>query len=117
MSANKLVQTWVDEVAKLTQPDKIFWCNGSDEEHGRLVKEMVDTKQFISLNEKNWPGCYLYRSDPSDVARTEKVTYICTESQDDTGPTNNWLSPADAEAQVLPRFKGAMKGRTMYVIP
>ena len=79
MTSNKLVTQWVDEVAKITQPDKIYWCDGSDAEYDRMVKEMVDRKEFIPLNKKNWPGCYLYRSDPSDVARTEKVTYICSE--------------------------------------
>jgi phosphoenolpyruvate carboxykinase (GTP) len=117
MTSNKLVTQWVDDVAEITQPDKVYWCNGSDAEYDRMVKEMVDRKEFIPLNKKNWPGCYLYRSDPSDVARTEKVTYICSEKKEDAGPTNNWLSPADAEKQVLPWFKGAMKGRTMYVVP
>lgn len=117
MTSNKLVMDWVDSVAQITQPDEIYWWNGSDEEYERMCAEMVKRKEFIPLNKKNWPGCYLYRSDPTDVARTEKVTYICSERQEDAGPTNNWLSPADAEKQILPWYRGAMKGRTMYVVP
>lgn len=117
MSENRHVNAWVDEVARYTKPDQIVWCDGSDAEHERLIKLMVDTKKFTPLNKSKWPGCYYYRSDPSDVARTEKVTYICSERQDDAGPTNNWLSPQDAESGVKPWFKNAMQGRTMYVIP
>ncbi|MBI5059228.1 phosphoenolpyruvate carboxykinase (GTP) [candidate division KSB1 bacterium] len=117
MTANSEVTKWVDDVAKLTTPDRIHWCDGSAAEHEMLVKGMLDRKEFTTLNRDKWPGCYLYRSDPTDVARTEKVTYINCANEADAGPTNNWLSPAAAEQQVLPLFKGAMQGRTMYVIP
>ncbi len=114
---NTEVAKWVDDVAKLTTPDKVHWCDGSEAEHDQLVKGMLDRKEFTPLNKQKWPGCYLYRSDPTDVARTEKVTYINSAHASDAGPTNNWLSPADAEKSVLPWYKGAMRGRTMFVVP
>lgn len=117
MTGNSTVTAWVEECAKLLKPDKIHWCDGSDAERETLINQMLEHGELMRLNQANWPNCFLYRSDPSDVARTEKVTYICSESPDDSGPTNNYMSPADAQAQVLPRFAGAMKGRTMYVIP
>jgi phosphoenolpyruvate carboxykinase (GTP) len=117
MTANSAVTSWVDECVKLCKPDKVHWCDGSDAERDMLTKMLLDSGEFQRLNEANWPNCYLYRSDPTDVARTEKVTYICPENESDCGPTNNYLSPAQAQADILPRFAGAMKGRTMYVIP
>ncbi|MCB9357254.1 MAG: phosphoenolpyruvate carboxykinase (GTP) [Calditrichaeota bacterium] len=117
MTGNTAVTTWVDECIKLCKPDKVHWCDGSDAERDMLTKMLLDRGEFQRLNEKNWPNCFLYRSDPTDVARTEKVTYICSEKESDCGPTNNYLSPADAEAQIRPRYDGCMKGRTMYVLP
>ncbi len=118
MTGNSAVTSWVDECAKLLKPDKVHWCDGSEAERDMLTKMLLERGEFIMrLNQANWPNCYLYRSDPTDVARTEKVTYICCENESDSGPTNNYMSPAQAQAEILPRFAGAMKGRTMYVVP
>lgn len=108
---------WVDEVAKLTQPDKIYWCDGSDAEYRQLIDEMCASGTLIPLNQEHYPNCYLHRSDPSDVARVEHLTFICTKNRDDAGPNNLWMDPAEAHAKVDALFEGAMKGRTMYVIP
>ncbi len=107
----------MDEVARYTQPDRIHWCDGSDAENVVLTKQMLADGTLHALNAQANPGCYLHRSHPSDVARTEHLTFICTESQIDAGPTNNWMSPTDARARVWPLFKGAMRGRTLYVVP
>ncbi len=117
MQANEKVRRWVDEMTALCQPDRVVWCDGSEEERARLTAEAVKTGVLIELNQEKLPGCYLHRSDPNDVARTEHLTFICTETAEEAGPTNNWMSPAEAEQRVLPLFKGAMKGRTMYVVP
>ena len=117
MPENRFVTEWVEQVSRLTQPDHIHWCDGSEQEREQLTQEMLERKEFIRLNPSKWPNSYYYRSHPSDVARTEKVTYICCEREADAGPNNNWMSPAGAERDVLPRFKDAMRGRTMYVIP
>jgi phosphoenolpyruvate carboxykinase (GTP) len=114
---NKALEAWVDEVASHTKPSKIHWVDGSQEENDRLVAEMVATGTLSPMNEKKYPNCYLHRSDQSDVARTEHLTFICSEKREDAGATNNWMSPADAKAKVGPLFQGAMRDRTMYVIP
>jgi phosphoenolpyruvate carboxykinase (GTP) len=114
---NAALTSWVDEVAAVTKPSRIHWVDGSQEEHDRLIAEMLDTKVLHRLNADRFPNCYLHRSDPTDVARTEHLTFICTQRQDDAGPTNNWMAPADARRKVGPLFEGAMRGRTMYVIP
>ncbi len=114
---NQTLQKWVDEVAQLTTPDEVVWCDGSEEENNRLVGEMLAAGELTKLNEEHYPNCFLYRSDPQDVARVEKVTFICCEKEEEAGPTNNWMSPDAARAKVGPLFKGAMKGRTMYVVP
>jgi phosphoenolpyruvate carboxykinase (GTP) len=111
------LKDWVDEVAKLTQPDNIHWCDGSEAENQRLVEEMCQSGTLIPLDETAYPNCYLHRSDPSDVARVEHLTYICTENEEDAGPNNHWMSPAEAHEKIDGLFKGAMQGRTMYVIP
>jgi phosphoenolpyruvate carboxykinase (GTP) len=111
------VESWVEESARLTKPAKIVWCDGLAEESERLVQEMLRDGAFISLNEKTYPNCNLHRSDPSDVARTEHLTYICAREKSEAGPTNNWMSPGDAKNMVRPLFDGAMKDRTMYVVP
>ncbi len=111
------LQDWVDQVAKLTQPEDIHWCNGSDAEYKRLVNQMCRSGDLIPLNEDDYPNCYLHRSDPSDVARVEHLTFVCTEHEDDAGPNNHWMNPAEAHEKVDALFDGAMQGRTMYVIP
>jgi phosphoenolpyruvate carboxykinase (GTP) len=111
------LKDWVDEVAKLTQPEKIHWCDGSEAENQRLVEEMCQSGTLIPLDDTAYPNCYLHRSDPSDVARVEHLTFICTSNEDDAGPNNHWMSPAEAHEKIDALFKGAMKGRTMYVIP
>ncbi len=114
---NTALQTWVDEVARLTKPSIIHWCDGSEAENARLIEDMLASGTLHRLNQTKHPNCYLHRSDPSDVARTEHLTFICSAKQEDTGPTNNWMGPADAKRKLTPLYDGAMKGRTMYVIP
>ena len=111
------IEKWVNEIAALTTPDRIAYCDGSAEEGARITRECVATGELIELNQAKMPGCYLHRSATHDVARTEHLTFISTEQQEDSGPNNNWMSPADSRAKLIPIFKGAMKGRTMYVIP
>ena len=111
------IDKWVKEIAALTEPDQIVYCDGSAEEGERLTRECVATGELIELNQKKMPGCYLHRSATHDVARTEHLTFISTEQQEDAGPNNNWMSPAEARAKLTPIFKGAMNGRTMYVVP
>jgi len=108
---------WVEEVARLTRPDRIHWCTGSDEEAAALTRLMLDNGDFIELNQDTHPGCYLHRSDPQDVARVEHLTFICTENPDDAGPNNHWMAPAAAHQKMDELFAGCMQGRTMYVIP
>lgn len=110
-------ERWVEEVAKTTRPDRIVWCDGSPAENDRLVEEMVAEGTLTRLHAREAPGSTLHRSHPSDVARTEHLTFIASRRQEDAGPTNNWMSPADARARVGPLFEGVMKGRTMYVVP
>ncbi|MFZ0739000.1 MAG: phosphoenolpyruvate carboxykinase (GTP) [Candidatus Acidiferrales bacterium] len=111
------LERWVEESARLTRPDNIVWCDGSVEENAELAEKMLQDGTFLGLNPQTCPNSYLHRSDPSDVARTEKITFICTRKESDAGPTNNWMAPEAAKAMVRPLFDGAMKGRTMYVIP
>ena len=111
------LESWVEESARLTKPAKIVWCDGSQGEIDRLVAEMLRDGTFIELNQKTYPGSYLHRSNPNDVARTESITFICTHKKEDAGPTNNWMPPDEAKNKARPLFDGAMKGRTMYVVP
>ncbi len=117
MTNHKKLLAWVDEVAAMTQPDRIEWCNGSEEENQRLLKLMVDTGAATPLNPDKRPGCYLFRSDASDVARVENRTYISSVKEEDAGPTNNWVDPVELKETMRGLYKGCMKGRTLYVIP
>ena len=111
------LQHWVDLVSDLTQPDRIHWCTGEEEEFDALVAEMLDSGLFLPLNDETHPGCYLHRSDPGDVARVEHLTFVCTSEQADAGPNNNWMVPVEAKEQMRGLFSGCMRGRTLYVIP
>jgi phosphoenolpyruvate carboxykinase (GTP) len=108
---------WVDEMVRLLQPASVYWCDGSKDEQKRLTDECLASGELEALNPAQWPGCYLHRSHPNDVARTEELTFICTRAQEDAGPTNNWMAPAEAYRRLTEIFSGAMKGRTLYVIP
>jgi phosphoenolpyruvate carboxykinase (GTP) len=111
------IRAWVDEIAALTTPDRVLICDGSDAEKNQIIAECVQSGELIELNQQKLPGCYLHRSAPHDVARTEHLTFVCTEQQEQAGPNNNWMSPKDARAKLTPLFTGSMKGRTMYVVP
>jgi phosphoenolpyruvate carboxykinase (GTP) len=114
---NAAVRKWVDEIAAMTRPARILICDGSDTEKDALIAESVASGELIELNQQRMPGCYLHRSAPHDVARTEHLTYVCTSEKDDAGPNNNWMPPEAAFAKLTPLFTGSMKGRTMYVVP
>ena len=117
-SMNRDVAAWVEEVAKLTQPQKIYWCDGSDAEFQSLERELLADKQLLALNPQSFPGCVLSRSHPSDVARVEHLTFVCgTKNKEDAGPNNHWIALQQAHAQMDALFDGCMKGRTLYVVP
>jgi len=110
-------ERWVEGVARTTQPERVVWCEGSEEESRRLVAGMLADGTLLALDPRAAPGCTLHRSHPSDVARTEHLTFIASRDKREAGPTNNWMAPSEARAKVGPLFEGVMKGRTMYVIP
>ena len=111
------VEEWVDEVARTTRPERVVWCDGSDAENDRLIDHMLTDGTLIRLNQERLPNSFLHRSHPQDVARTEHLTFICSEQAEDAGPTNNWMSPSEAQERVWPLFNNSMRGRTMYVVP
>src|SRR5688572_3861323 len=111
------VERWVEEVAEITRPDDVVWCDGSEEEYRRLLDRMQADGTTQALNPEKYPNCYLHRSHPNDVSRTEQLTFISSRWKDDTGPTNNWWNPSEAKAKLGELFTGCMKGRTMYVVP
>ncbi len=111
------VQAWVEEMTALCQPASVQWCDGSEEEKERLTQQAVDAGILIKLNQKKLPGCYYHRSNPNDVARVEECTFICTRTPDAAGPTNHWMAPAAMYEKLYGLCRGAMKGRTMYVVP
>ena len=114
---NKRLLAWVQEVAELTTPDRIEWCDGSDAEWNRLTQELVASGTLTPLNSEKRPNSFLARSHPSDVARVEDRTYICSVKEEDAGPTNNWMEPSEMKTILRSTFKGCMRGRTMYIVP
>lgn len=116
-SVNPALRAWVRKVAEHTRPARIHWCDGSEEERAALEKELVAAGSLVELDPETHPRSFLHRSDPTDVARTEHLTFISTSHPDDAGPTNNWMSFDEADQRVLPLFSGAMAGRTLYVVP
>jgi phosphoenolpyruvate carboxykinase (GTP) len=117
MSVTSVAEKWVDEAAALTRPSTVVWCDGSKAEYDSLVEAMLRDETLLPLNPRTYPSCYLHRSHPQDVARTEQLTFTCTREREDTGPTNNWMAPAEAKVKAGALFRGSMRGRTMYAIP
>lgn len=114
---NEEVLAWVEKIAALTLPETIFWCDGSEEEKTYLTEQAVSQGVLLSLDQKKWPGCYYHRSNPNDVARVEQYTFICTGLPEEAGPTNNWADPQEMYTKLYGMLQGAMKGRTLFVIP
>ena len=115
--ANQAVLDWVHDIAELTQPENIFWCDGSERENDFLIAESLKQNVLIKVDENKVPRSYLHRSNPNDVARVEQCTFVCTATKEEAGPTNNWSEPAEMYAKLRAFLKGAMRGRTMFVIP
>ena len=117
MTKNQKLLKWIDEIKALCTPDQVIWCNGSQEEYDGLLQQMVDSGAAIRLNPEKRPGCLLFRSDPSDVARVEDRTFIASKTKEGAGITNNWIDPEELKKTMTGFYTGCMKGRTMYVIP
>ncbi len=117
LTSNPALLKWVAEMAALTKPEKIVWCDGSEEEKKRLTEESLANGTLLQLNQNKLPDCYLHRSNPNDVARVEQLTFICTPTKNEAGPTNNWMAPDEAYSKLSKLFDGSMKGRAMYVVP
>ena len=116
-TTNRGLATWVDEMARMCKPDRVYWCDGSEDERQRLLKEAIDSGVLTPLNDERRPRSFYSRSNPNDVARTEELTFVCTPTKEEAGPTNNWMEPSQMYAKLRGLFDGAMKGRTMYVVP
>ena len=117
MTSNKALSDWVAQVERHVQADHVHWCDGTAGEYRDFVRQMLGSGMLQELNQVTHPHCYLHRSNPQDVARVEHLTFICSQNQDDAGPNNHWMDPADAHAKIDALFAGCMRGRTMYVIP
>ncbi len=115
--SNRHIIGWVDEMAALCRPESVYWCDGSEQERHALTGQAVEDGVLLELNQQKLPGCYLHRSNPNDVARAEACTFICTSTRDEAGPTNNWMPPKQMYARLRKLCEGAMRGRTMYVVP
>ncbi len=114
---NEKLESWVNEVAHLTKPDRIQWCNGSDKERAELIEVLEKSRTIRQLSTELRPDSYWCTSDPADTARVEDRTFICSKNKDDAGPTNNWEDPDKMKATLTKLFNGSMRGRTMYVVP
>ncbi len=117
MLANRGLEAWVEQCARIARPERVVVCDGSEEEQERLTRTALESGELLELNQRSLPRCHLHRSHPNDVARTEKLTFICCPKREDAGPTNNWMEPREAYDRLRGIFEGAMRGRTMYVVP